>query len=91
MPTYVWNDGTYNVEAFQGGTEGTVVGLEMYGTQRVKVKLRFEPHEVTSNNADLEVRDWRYDAPFLNMLIRGRNIQGQLGVITISGQPGMKR
>jgi hypothetical protein len=83
MPTYVWNDGSYNVQEFRSGTDNAVVGLEMYGTQRVKVKLRFEPHEVTSNNPDLEIKDWRYEAPFLSMLIRGRNIQGQPGVITI--------
>jgi len=87
MPTYVWNDGTYNVEDFQSGTDNAIVGLEMYGTQRVKVKLRFEPDQVASNNTSLEIRDWRYEAPFLNMLIRGRNIQGQRGVITIKGKP----
>ena len=86
MPTYVWNDGTYNVEAFKGGTEDAVVALEMYGTQHVKVKLRFAPHDVSSNNDDLEVKNWRYDAPFLSMLVRGRNIQGQRGVITIRNQ-----
>jgi hypothetical protein len=86
MPTYVWNDGTYNVQEFHSGTDNAVVGLEMYGTQRVKVKLRFEPHEVTSNNPDLEIKDWHYEAPFLHMLIRGRNIQGQPGVITIKSR-----
>jgi hypothetical protein len=86
MPTYVWNDGTYNVQEFHSGTDKAIVGLEMYGTQRVKVKLRFEPHEVTSNNPDLEIKDWHYEAPFLHMLIRGRNIQGQPGVITIKSR-----
>ncbi len=86
MPTYVWNDGTYNVEAFKGGTEDAVVALEMYGTQHVKVKLRFSPHDVSSNNDDLAVKNWRYDAPFLSMLVRGRNTQGQRGVITIRNQ-----
>jgi hypothetical protein len=83
LPTYVWNDGTYNVQEFHSGPDNAVVGLEMYGTQRVKVKLPFEPRDVTSNNPDLEITDWRYEAPFLNMLIRGQNTQGQPGVITI--------
>jgi hypothetical protein len=87
MPTYIWNDGTYNVESFQSGTDNAVMGLEMYGTQRVKVKLRFAPREVTSNDTGLEIKEWRYEAPFLNMLIRGRNIQGQPGVITIRSKP----
>jgi hypothetical protein len=86
-PTYVWNNGTYNVQDFQSGPDKAVVGLEMYGTQQVKVKLLFEPHEVTSNNTDLEIKDRRYEAPFLSMLIHGRNIQGQPGVITIKGKP----
>ncbi len=87
MPTYIRNDGTYDVESFQSSTGNAVVGLEMYGTQRVKVKLRFEPHEVTSDSPDLEIKEWRYEVPFLTMLIRGRNIQGQRGVITIRSQP----
>ncbi len=87
MPTFVWNDGTYNVEEFQGGTNSAVVGLEMYGTQRVKVKLRFEPREVASSNTDLVVKEWHYDAPFLTMTLRGRNIQGQRGAITIRSKP----
>ena len=87
MPTYVWNDGTYNVQDFRSAADNARVELEMYGTQRVKVKLRFEPHEVTSDNTDLEIREWRYEAPLLNMLIRGRNIQGQPGVITIRSKP----
>jgi hypothetical protein len=92
MPAYVWNDGTYNVEEFQSGTDNTAVRLEMYGTQRMKVKLRFAPREVTSNNIDLEIRQWRYEAPFLSMLIRGRNIQGQRGVIAIErGSPREQR
>jgi hypothetical protein len=91
LATYIWNDGTYNVEDFQSGPDHAVVGLEMYGTQRVKVKLRFEPQEVTSNNGNLEIKNWRYDAPFLNMLVRGRNIQGQRGVITIRSKPLRKQ
>jgi hypothetical protein len=53
----------------------------------VKVKLRFEPREVTSNNTDLEIKNWRYEAPVLNLLIRGRNIQGQPGVLTLRSKP----
>jgi hypothetical protein len=35
----------------------------------------------------LEIKSWRYEAPFLRMLVRGRNIQGQPGVITIRSRP----
>ena len=86
MPTYVLNDGTYNVEEFRSGADKALLGLEMYGTQQVKVKLLFEPREVTSDNADLEIERWRYEVPFINMVIHGKNIQGQTGTVTISGK-----
>jgi hypothetical protein len=87
MPTYVLNDGTYNVREFQSSTDSALIELEMYGTQEVKVKLLFEPHDVTSDNANLEIKNWRYEAPFINMLIYGRNIQGETGMITIRNKP----
>ncbi len=91
MPTYVLNDGTYNVEGFQSGTDSALVGLEMYGTQQVRVKLAFEPREVISNNTDLEIKDWHYEAPFINMRIHGRNIQGEKGMITMRSKPLRKQ
>jgi hypothetical protein len=87
MPTYVLNDGTYNVERFQTGPESASVELEMYGTQEVKVKLLFEPNQVNSDNTDLEIENWHYRAPFIYMRVHGQNIQGELGVITIKGRP----
>lgn len=86
MPTYVLNDGTYNVQEFRSGPNSASVGLKMYGTQEVKVKLLFEPHEVTSDNADLKIKRWRYEAPLVNMTIHGQNIQGQAGTISIKSK-----
>jgi hypothetical protein len=86
MPTYVLNDGTYNVEEFRSSTDNTSAKLEMYGTQQVKVKVLFEPHEVISDNVDLKITDWRYEAPFIYMLIHGRNIQGETGTVTIKSK-----
>jgi hypothetical protein len=86
MSTYVLNDGTYNVQEFQSSVDNALVGLEMYGTQEVKAKLLFEPREVISNDADLEIIKWRYEAPFINMLIHGKNIQGETGMVTIKGK-----
>ena len=83
MLTYVLNEGTYNVERFQSGTDQASVSLEMYGTQQVKVKLLFEPRQVTSDNPDLEIKDWQYEAPLLTMRVHGRNIQGEKGAISI--------
>jgi hypothetical protein len=87
MPTYVLNDGTYNVKEFQSGAYNALIGLEMYGTQKVKAKLLFEPHEVISDNTDLEIKGWHYEAPFINILIRGKNIQGETGMISIKSKP----
>ena len=87
MPTYALNDGTYNVEKFQSSADNALVGMEMYGTQEVKVKLLFEPHEVTSDTTALEIKDWRYEAPFINMLIHGQNIQGETGMVSIKSKP----
>ena len=42
---------------------------------------------MASNNPDLEIKDRRYEALLLSMLIRGRNIQGQQGEITIKSRP----
>ncbi len=81
------NNGTYNVEEFQSSADNALVGLGMYGTQEVKVKLLFEPHEVTSDNIGLEIRDWHYEAPFINMLIHGQNIQGETGMVSIKSKP----
>ncbi|UCC97407.1 MAG: hypothetical protein JSW66_16375 [Phycisphaerales bacterium] len=86
MPAYVLNDGTYNVEDFQSHADNARIRLEMYGTQPVKAKLLFEPREVTSDNAELKIKQWRYEAPFIDMLVYGRNIQGQTGTIRITGE-----
>lgn len=66
--------------------DSALVDLEMFGTQEVKAKLLFEPHEVTSDNSDLEIKDWRYESPFINMTIHGHNIQGQAGTISIKSK-----
>ena len=87
MATYFLNEGTYNVEEYRSNADSASVSLEMYGTQEVRVKLLFEPYEVISNNADLEIKKWRYEPPFVNMLIRGQNIQGETGMITLRSKP----
>ena len=41
--------------------------------------------EVASNNADLKIKSWRYEAPFISVAIHGQNIQGQTGTVSIKG------
>ena len=86
MPSYVLNDGTYNVQEFRSSTDSASARLEMYGTQQVKIKLLFESHEVISDNVDMKITDWRYEAPFINMLIHGRSIQEETGTVTIKSK-----
>lgn len=86
MPVYVLNDGTYNVESFRGTDNSAYIGIEMYGTQEVKVKPGFEPLEVTSNNRNLQILEWRYDDPFVVIKVKGGNIQGESGVIAVKGR-----
>lgn len=83
MPTYVLNNGTYNVTEFQSGSDHASVALEMYGTQQVKVKLLFEPHGLISDNSNLEIKGWHYHAPFIHMRIHGQNVQGETGTLSI--------
>jgi hypothetical protein len=51
------------------------------------LKLLFEPHEVSSDNVDLGIKDWRYEAPFIYILIHGQNIQGEKGMVSIHSKP----
>ena len=71
------------MEKFESNYDSAKVSLEMYGTQKVKVKLLFEPQEVRSDNSDLIVREWSYEAPFINMLVLGKDVQGEKGTIFI--------
>lgn len=83
MATYVLNEGTYNVKVFDSNKGSARVSLEMYGAQDVKVKLLFKPQEVRSDNPNLVVKEWRYEAPFICIRVLGKDIQGEQGTITI--------
>jgi hypothetical protein len=84
MASYVDLTGaTYNVLAFDAGASDAEIKLEMYGTQTVRVKLPFAPTVVASSNPSLVIKDWSYADGFLTMSVRGTDLTGQLGTITI--------
>ena len=55
----------------------------MYGTQDVKIRLPFVPTRVRSDNPGLEIVSWSYQAPFVVIRVSGRDIQGEVGTLTI--------
>ena len=84
MPAYVDLAGaTFNVFSFECRARSATVTLEMYGTQDVRVRLPFAPTRVRSDNPDLEVVSWSYQAPLAIMRVSGRDMQGEVGTLTI--------
>jgi hypothetical protein len=85
MPSYVDLTGaTYDVEGFDVASDVATLALDMYGTQTVRVKLPFEPSTVTSSDPSLIVRDWSYANGFLQMRVKGVNLIGERGTITMT-------
>ncbi len=88
MPAYVDLAGaTFNVFAFEWGARSASLKIEMYGTQDVRVRLPFIPTEVLSDNPDLEIVSWSWEAPFVTIGVKGKDIQGEVGAIRIKGRP----
>lgn len=85
MTNYVDVTGaTYNLYSYDYDATKAEVKLEMYGTQDVRVKLPFTPHEVVSTNPKLKINSWSYTAPILTVNVTGKNIQGEEGSIYIT-------
>jgi hypothetical protein len=74
---------TYNVYSFYSTASTASVKLEMYGTQAVKIRLPFTVTSVSSDNPNLQIKSWSYQSPFLTMSLSGKNIQGEVGTISI--------
>jgi len=85
MYPVVHNDGTYNVYRISKNKKNTIIDLEMYGTQEVKIKCK-EPKKVLSANKHLEILKKKYDKSkmMLSLEIKGRDIQGERGTIRLS-------
>ena len=81
----VYDKGTYNVYTVRDEDSKFVFNLKMYGTQKVNIKGP-KPAKVTSSNPYLEILSQEYsDADNeLILLIKGRDIQGEEGTITLN-------
>lgn len=88
----VMHDGTYNVLSFNSMAETATLGLEMYGTQNVRIRLDFEPISVTSLDTGLVINSRAYDAAAKELVINvtGKDIMGQRGTIFVQGAPFQK-
>jgi len=88
MPAYIDLTGaTFNVFSFEWEARSASLKIEMYGTQDVRVRLPFVPTEVLSDNPDLEIVSWSWEAPFVTIEVKGKDIQGEVGTIAIEGRP----
>jgi len=80
LPTYVLNDGTYNVFSFNSTENRVEIELEMYGTQDVKIKgMLFEPRQILSTNPNVTIRSYDYDSEvhMLSVRLTAIDVQGE--------------
>jgi hypothetical protein len=84
MPSYVdMANSTFNVYSLQLSGNSVVIAVNLYGSQDMRVRLPFTPTSVSSNNDKLVIDSWSYAAPFVTIKASGKNIQGELGSVTI--------
>lgn len=86
MPAYVdLTKGTYNVYSFEASDMSASIKVNMYGTQDIKIKLPFAPKVVpVSSSNNLKVNKWSYKNGYCVINVTGKNIQGEVGTITIN-------
>lgn len=84
MVRYVNNTGTYNVYNVKNERKQFSFDLKMYGTQTVRVQTE-RPADAESDTSVLTILSREYDNVngVLLLEIRGRNIQGEPGTITL--------
>src|SRR5690625_3819083 len=85
LPMSVNNSGTYNVYRVTDTGDRLSFELKMYGTQTVEVRTP-EPSDIRTDNEHLEILSTAYDreSEMLSLEIRGRDIQGETGTVTLS-------
>lgn len=84
MDTFVNHTGTYNIYDVELTKNKMSLNIKMYGWQTVEIRCN-EPAEVTSANKNLKIDHWKYDknTGTLSLDVRGHDIQGEVGVISI--------
>lgn len=85
MPVYINNTGTYNIYDVDISNKNLNFDLKMYGTQTLKIKCP-EPESIKSSNPNLKILSSNYDKKdgLLDLVISGRDIQGEKGNISIN-------
>lgn len=81
----VYREGTYNVLDLRSGELELEIDVEVYGAQVVTVAPGFPPGQVEVTAGDLTIVS-RHDVPSLGvvrLMVRGRDIQGSPGTITL--------
>ena len=86
LPTYVMHDGTYNVYSFNSTEDKINIELEMYGTQDVRIKMLFEPGQISSINPNVIIQGYTYDSEsrILSVLLSAIDAQGERTMLTIT-------
>jgi hypothetical protein len=88
MPKYLLHEGTYNVFSFKSIENKCVIELEMFGTQRLKIKTMFEAKNVISSNPNVLVQSYDYNLKecLLVVCLEASDIQGDITTISINGE-----
>lgn len=81
----ILNKGTYNVYDVKNDSDEFIFDLKMYGTQDVTIKCE-KPAKVISSNPNLEILSQKYSDKQNELIlnIKGRDMQGEEGTITIN-------
>ncbi len=59
------------------------IGIEMYGTQEVRIRTSRIPVSAASTNSDLKILKASYAAPFRTLTVSGKDIQGERGKLIV--------
>jgi len=86
LPTYVLNDGTYNVFSFNSTEDKVDMELEMYGTQEIRIMVLFQPKQILSNNPNVIIQSYDYDSEncLMSMRLTAIDVQGERTTLIIT-------
>jgi hypothetical protein len=84
MPIHIFNDGTYNVYAFEVNGKSIKAQVKIYGTQTIRIRCA-RPARVWSASDDVVIKSYSYFESLgeLRISLSGRDMQGSLGCICV--------
>ena len=83
MNKFVNNTGTYNIYNVIHNNTSLEIDIKMYGEQTVEIRSS-NPASVTSNNKSLEIKSFSYNNDMVYITVKGCNIQGERGKISLN-------